>query len=361
MAGDAGTIRGSGSCGDLVLSVVDDESRSGMLDTTRWQVVKIDAAQHQSGHIPIAIHSFLAEGSYGRVYRATWGGQVVAVKVIKHDLELLPLVQREADVLMSMHHPNVVSAMMYVSWQQQQRGAAPYDGGVQDLAQTWIVQEFCDGGSLWDFVHFHDGLRDGPTDCLNMRLVLDLLVDIARALQYMHANLIIHGDLKSRNVLLVQSGERLSAKVIDFGLSRRVALGSYVHTRTMGTISHMSPEMLRDGHKSFSGDVYAFGMIMYETLTGCAPFYGLSCSEVVEKVLAKETPEVPPGMPQLYVDTMLRCWHDEPQERPTFAQLLQSLDGIQADSGTWQSVRYWRCSCQSHLLNWTEGSLADTW
>lgn len=331
-----------------------------MLDTTRWQVVKIGTAQVESGHIPIVMHSFLAEGSYGKVYRATWGGHVVAVKVINHDLDVLPRVQREADVLMSMHHPNVVSAIMYVCWQQQ-HGTQPFDGSLQEVAQTWIVQEFCDGGSLSDFVHFHDGLRDPVTDSLNVRLLLSILSDVVLAMQYMHSQHIIHGDLKSRNILLVQNEAQLSAKVIDFGLSRHVTMGSYVHTRTMGTVTHMSPEMLRDGHMSYNGDVYAFGMIMYETLTGWAPFYGMSSSEVVEKVLAREMPPVPPGMPQRYVDTMLQCWHIDPRQRPTFAQLLQTFEDIQADAASWHGIKYRRYSCSSQLLPWTEGTLGNSW
>uniref|UniRef100_A0A383VVN5 Protein kinase domain-containing protein n=1 Tax=Tetradesmus obliquus TaxID=3088 RepID=A0A383VVN5_TETOB len=221
------------------------------------------------------------------------------------------------------------------------RGGGAARGGKATEAQTWLILEFCDGGTLLDLLT--DGRLESsrPGGGRKMALALTLLCDIASGMNYLHSRSVIHGDLKPGNVLIKhEQGAPYGrvAKVSDFGLSRALQVGqSHKSTRTMGTMNHTPPELLRLGRLSPAGDVYAFGILMWEVFTSKIAFSGLHYGEVFEQVaLWQKRPPVPPEMPQDYAELMAACWAADPFSRPSFAaveaKLAEQLTSVMQDS-----------------------------
>ena len=328
-----------------------DRSSPREMDGGVWKVVETGAnsarepasslpwsVDPEDADVPIVLHSLAGRGSYGKVYKATWGKTLVAVKVIPHDARVGDSCLHEIKIGMTLDHPCIVRGLSYVTWERQPDDSRIRDAGT--AAQTWLIQDYCDGGSLSRFIR-HGYLHDHKT---RMGAIVDMLVDIASAMHYMHGRHIMHGDLKCSNVLLCSNQARrrvrkFVAKLADFGLSRVLPPHqAQINTGTLGTLSHMSPEMLRSGRMGFAADVYAFGMVMYEMLTGYKPFDGLMHGNIIERVLLqKKMPDVPCDTPPLYVDVMRRCWSYSADARPSFAEVLELLCDVRAEAAEWDA------------------------
>jgi len=125
-----------------------------------------------------------------------------------------------------------------------------------------IITEYLAGGSLGKFLHHQQ------PDILPHKLVLKLALDIARGMQYLHSQGILHRDLKSENLLL---GEDMCVKVADFGISCLESQCGSAKGFT-GTYRWMAPEMIKEKHHTKKVDVYSFGIVLWELLTGKTPF-----------------------------------------------------------------------------------------
>lgn len=203
----------------------------------------------------------------------------VAIKVIRkrysEDEIINARVRREARALAHVRHPNVV---------------AVHDVGVTEGGQAFIVMELVDGPSLADV------LRE--EDSLGIERSLQLLLQIARALAAVHTRGMVHRDLKPGNVLLARDDGYEQAKVGDFGLAKvirdRSALDSF-RTRAgtiLGTPEYMAPEQVQGAEVDHRADIYSFGCLAFEMLTGAPPFVGDEMS-----VLYKHLHDAPPGLP----------------------------------------------------------------
>lgn len=283
----------------------------------------------------VSLKHLIGYGSYGRVYRANihYNGinSTVAVKVMIYDAKSTDKILQEINVMTQLRHKNIVCALRNMSWKRIPNEEED-DLNVKNLHQTWIVQEYCDGGTL------SDAVKSGRLNMTNQKqdllLILRLLLDVSEAMSYMHKHNVIHGDLKCSNIMLNTGGpsnhNRFVAKVCDFGLSHILANHvTHIYTVNMGTISHMSHEMLRFGIMSRASDVYAFGMVMFEVLTGKRPFDGMMQGVVVERVLvSNKQPVFPEHTPEHFVKIIKECWNPEPEKRPTFRELFVKLNKI---------------------------------
>ncbi|KAF8065921.1 MRE11 [Scenedesmus sp. PABB004] len=195
-------------------------------------------------------------------------------------------------------------------------------GGADVLAartkrKTWIVQELCDAGQL----------------CELLLVLLELLQGAARGLMELHAKGVVHGDVNARNVLCKRVPDGAcgavpyEVKISDLGLSRIIKQHStHRTTNTVGTLSHMSPELLRYGRLSPAVDIFAFGVMMWEIFTGKAAFRNLQYGMFFEQVVLRNArPPVPPDMPDDYAFLMTSAWATEPADRPTARQVLDCL------------------------------------
>ncbi len=260
---------------------------------------------------PYEIHSPLGAGGMGEVYRArdTRLDRDVAIKVLpaalSADKERILRFEREAKLLASLNHPHI--AAIY--------GFEESDG------KRLLVMELVEGETL------AEQLERGP---IPVRDALELASGIALALEAAHEKGIVHRDLKPANVKVTPDG---AVKVLDFGLAKAMigeSTGTDVansptitveHTRpgvVLGTAAYMSPEQARGRSLDKRTDIWSFGTVLYECLTGRQPFEGETNSDLVAKILERE-PDwslLPPDTPPLVQLLLRRCLAKDRNKRP---------------------------------------------
>ncbi|KXZ45700.1 hypothetical protein GPECTOR_51g685 [Gonium pectorale] len=173
---------------------------------------------------------------------------------------------------------------------------------------------------------------------LNYPAILDTAADVAKALLHLHLNDVLHSDLKATNVMLkstgAESGGRgVIAKVADFGLSVRLDhTATHVSAAFQGSLTHMAPEVMLQGHVSRAADVYAFGITMWEIFTGGHPYRGTPGALLGHQTASEgRRPLFPPGTPLRYRNLAERCWAHDAAARPTFSQILDELIAMRAE------------------------------
>lgn len=225
------------------------------------------------------VTGWIGSGAMGDVYLAEHVilRKKIAVKVLKHELckheELVQRFQQEAIAASRIGHENIVSVT---------------DFGRTDEGALYFVMEALEGESLGALVH-----REGA---LELSRGLQLLLQLCRALAAAHANGIVHRDLKLDNLVLVRrdDGSEL-LKVLDFGISKVTDLAdspAKKHTTQagalLGTPDYMSPEQIRGEDVDHRADVYAFGVLAFELITGALPFEARSVADVMMKHLGEQ-------------------------------------------------------------------------
>lgn len=251
---------------------------------------------------PYEILSPLGAGGMGEVYRARDSrlDRDVAIKVLPEalarDKERILRFEREAKVLASLNHPNI--AAIY--------GFEEFEG------KRLLIMELAEGETL------AERLDRGP---IPSRDALEFANGIAIALEAAHEKGIIHRDLKPANVKVTPDG---TVKVLDFGLAKAMtgdATGTDIansptitveHTRpgvVLGTAAYMSPEQARGRPLDKRTDIWSFGALLYECLTGRRPFLGETTSDLVAKILEREPDwnALPAGTPPLVQLLLRRC------------------------------------------------------
>lgn len=288
----------------------------------------------------------VGSGSFGCVYFSLWSGAAVAVKVInkalKPDEEGSGMqLQFEAMLSASISHPNLVQTYKHGTrtlTRQADEGtevavaATPSGEAVPPATlfhETWIVQEWCDLGTL------HEKCKKARLDEAGLIETKEIALEIARAGAYLHDLAIIHGDLTASNVLLKAAPVRKGfiCKICDFGLARVLDFGSTeIFTQTLGTVSHMPPELFglapSQCKLTKKADVYAWGMVLYEVIKGEVPHRGLSPPQIVVKVsrgaclpLPKEVPE---SLRKLYAESVA----PQAEDRLDFSEINTRLSAI---------------------------------
>ena len=244
-------------------------------------------------------------GSFGEVYRGMWRGTEVAIKkLIDQDItkESKQEFLGEVSIMRRLRHPNIVLFMGVITTQD-------------NLA---IVTEFLPRGSLFKLLH-RSGIQ------LDLRRRLRMAEDVAKGMHYLHTcnPMIVHRDLKSPNLLVDRNW---CVKVTDFGLSR-MKHSTFLSTKSnAGTPEWMAPEVLRSEPANEKSDIYSYGIILYELLTGKVPWEGLNAMQVVGAVAFQDKRlAVPEGIHPRIAELMTQCWHSKPSERPSFFDILGVL------------------------------------
>jgi len=245
---------------------------------------------------PYEILAPIGAGGMGAVYRArdTRLGRTVALKVL-HD-PFTDRFEQEARALAALNHPHICA--------------------LYDVGPDYLVMEFIDGKAL-----------QGP---LPVEMALRFAREITSALDAAHRAGIVHRDLKPGNILITKSG----AKLLDFGLARArepLAQDAATHAMTeqgaiVGTLQYMSPEQIEGKEADFRSDIFAFGCVLYETLSGHPAFEGQSKASLIAAIL-NGRPKQLAGAPPAAARVVERCLAKDPEER-------------------WQSVRDLDCSLE---------------
>ena len=281
---------------------------------------------------PYAIQSLLGEGGMGEVYRGrdTRLGRDVALKVISPRLVGDPRLRRrfelEARAASVLNHPSIVTI---------------YDVGDAD-GIPWIAMEWVDGQTL------RHTLGTGP---LPIREALQVARQIADGLAAAHAKGIVHRDLKPANVMITADGR---SKILDFGLARQTAGGgaedllsqadtlatpSGEATREgtiLGTVGYMSPEQAKGRPVDFRSDQFAFGLIVYEMLSGRRAFDRPTPVETLAAVIRDEPvplASLRPGIPPRLERVVATCLAKSPEDRfASTRELAAALDALATGS-----------------------------
>jgi Tol biopolymer transport system component len=290
---------------------------------------------------PYEVLSAIGAGGMGEVYRARDPRlkRDVAIKVLppsfSSDPQRLQRFEQEAHATAALNHPNIL---------------AVHDIGQLDGA-PYIVSELLEGETL------REKLRGGPAP---VRKAIEYAQQIARGLAAAHDKGIVHRDLKPENVFITRDGR---AKILDFGLAKltRSESGADDQTRTIqselgsvvGTVGYMAPEQARGKPADARADLFAFGAILYELLTGHRAFQGETPADTISAILHRDPPElsatnreVPPALERI----MRHCLEKNPEERFQSARdVAFDLESVTASSTTTPTAkteprRMWRAT-----------------
>jgi Tol biopolymer transport system component len=273
---------------------------------------------------PYEILAPLGAGGMGEVYRArdTRLGRDVAIKVLPealaHDADRLRRFEQEARTIAALNHPNILGI---------------HDIGAHDGA-PFLVSEFLEGQTL------REKLVSGP---LPVRRAIEYALGIAQGLGAAHEKGIVHRDLKPENVFVTRDGR---IKVLDFGLAKLVrpeesheAAVTLTSPATlpgmvMGTVGYMSPEQVRGEAIDARSDIFSFGAVLYEMLTGKRAFKRETSAETMTAILREEPPALndtgwqgPPELQRILVRCLEKNLERRFQSASDLAFAMESLSG----------------------------------
>jgi serine/threonine-protein kinase len=237
-------------------------------------------------------------------------GRQVAIKVLQPqfaaDTAFVARFDREARAIAALNHPGIVQV---------------YDVG-NDGGSPYIVEELVDGQPLKELI------RNSP---LPVDRIIDIGVQVAKALDYAHQAGVVHRDVKPQNILVSPRG---AAKLVDFGIAATANVPGVTDAGSVfGTAHYLAPEQAQGEPTTQATDVYALGVVLYEMATGRPPFDGQNAIEIANKHVSA-APEPPsssnPTIPPRLEQAILHALAKEPAQRPrSGAELAREL--LQAD------------------------------
>jgi serine/threonine protein kinase len=288
------------------------------LEDGKGQLSSESGLARDIGHFRLT--DLLGEGGMGVVYKAvdTRLDRTVALKalprLLMEDEHARKRFFREAKAAARINHPNVATVFDIL------------EAG-DDL---YIVMEYVEGRELRDLIDSGEPLL--ASDAIRY------LVELASGLQAAHQVEVIHRDVKSSNVILTTSS---TIKILDFGLARIAGQSSItVKGTTMGTIAYMSPEQALGHPVDLRSDIWSFGVVLYEFLTGSLPFSGADDQAMIRSILGDSPPRLDPtageaiGALQQVIDRLLEKSAEARYQ--ALIEVLPDLRGIEGLTGSTQ-------------------------
>ncbi|OAY76084.1 Serine/threonine-protein kinase STY17 [Ananas comosus] len=285
------------------------------------------------------IRYVLAQGTYGTVFRGTYDGQDVAVKLLDwgqdgvvtdaFTAECRASFRKEVAVWHKLDHPNVtrfVGASMGTSELRipQENTASNRQISLPTRA-CCVVVEYLAGGTLKNYL-----IRNRRKK-LAYKIVIQLALDLARGLSYLHSEKIVHRDVKTENMLL---DTHRTLKIADFGVARVEAQNPKDMTGETGTLGYMAPEVLEGKPYDRSCDVYSFGICLWEIYCCDMPYPDLTFAEVSSAVVRQNLrPEIPRCCPNSLANIMRKCWDSNPHKRLEMHEVVRLLEAIDTSRG----------------------------
>ncbi|XP_019441703.1 PREDICTED: serine/threonine-protein kinase STY46-like isoform X2 [Lupinus angustifolius] len=252
----------------------------------------------------------VTSGSYSELFKGVYCSQEVAIKVLKPEhvsSDLQREFAQEVYIMRKVRHKNVVQ----------------FIGACTKPPRLCIVTEFMSGGSVYDYLHKQKGCFKFPT-------LLRVANDVSKGMNYLHQHNIIHRDLKGANLLM---DENSVVKVADFGVAR-VKAQSGVMTAETGTYRWMAPEVIEHKPYDHKADVFSFGVVLWELLTGKLPYEYLTPLQAAIGVVQKGLrPTIPKNTHPKFVELLQRSWQQDPALRPDFSEIIDILQQLAKEVG----------------------------
>ncbi len=267
----------------------------------------------------------LGEGAGGKVLACEFLGLEAAAKVFLADSSNnAKVVETEAQLFARLRHPNVVRFIAHVVDDDQHVIVSE----LMEMDLRKYLDEFNKGG---------DGSPRGRPRGRPLFEAVDIMLQIAQGMRYLHDGRMMHRDLKSKNVLVNVirsqnprvSSSVLQVKVTDFGLAKLMD-NSRCTTRDVGTTRWRAPEVFEDdnnpGKYKKSADVYSFAMVFFEVLTGEIPFDGIPQRNLFQRLHSGLRPHLPRNECPKYLSALIKkCWSRNAARRPTFSTICKTL------------------------------------
>jgi len=273
---------------------------------------------------------YLSSGSNSLVYTAEKYKETIVIKMLKQNVHNYEVAEQEMNlemqILMKLEHPNIVSIK-----------------GAGTLPRKFIEVDYLEGGTLDDVI-CKNRLSTDPESEGHIKSSLTIARELASALKYLHNDVhpqatVIHRDLKPQNIGFTSTGQ---LKLFDFGLVACVSKNStseeaYAMTGSTGTMVYMAPEVALCQPYNEKVDVYSFGILLWQLLSGETPFEGMSREEHMDRVVrGGQRPSLSAisscgatAVQSKRLRTLLaQCWHADWRRRPSSATLLAALDAL---------------------------------
>jgi hypothetical protein len=300
---------------------LDPTQESSTFDSNEKKRASLKLPSIESAHLKFSKQ--IGGGSCGDVFEASWLGQKVAVKTVHGT------VTHETKISAGLSHPQIVRVFGFFTNKRHNCN---------------LVMELM-SGDLHKYIHHP---RCDETLPFELDIAVDIMLQIAEGMQYLHDKQIVHRDLKSSNILVDHvdcSGKRYyRVKVADFDQAKfKAASATYsLQSKNVGTTLWMAPEMLTSSDQResseptlrypFMVDVYSYAITCSEILTGDLPFHelGETLSNLRERVKEGLRPKLPASVPPCLVSLMQRCWDAEASKRPKFSEICVELRHLKA-------------------------------
>lgn len=296
----------------------------GLKDSSSWSKYfdhgggKVTAVEAADEYMVDLSQLFLglrfAHGAHSRLYHGIYKDEAVAVKIIRAPEDddngslasrLEKQFNREVSLLARLHHPNVIK----------------FVAACRQPPVYCIVTEYLSEGSLRAYLHKLE------SETLPLQKLIPVALEIARGMEYVHSQGVIHRDLKPENVLIDQA---FHMKIADFGIAcEEVHCDPFADDP--GTYRWMAPEMIR--HKPYGRkvDVYSFGLILWEMVSGNIPYEDMTPIQAAYAVVNKNLrPAFPKDCAPAMRALIEQCWSYQPEKRPEFWQVVKVLEQFES-------------------------------
>lgn len=281
----------------------------------------------------------IARGTYGTVFRGAYDGQDVAVKLLDWGEDgmvtsaeaaaIRASFRQEVAVWQKLDHPNVTkfigASMGTTNLKIPSKSATSDSHNSLPSRACCVVVEYLPGGTLKTF------LIRNKRKKLAFKVVIQIALDLARGLSYLHSKKIVHRDVKTENMLI---DANRSLKIADFGVARVEAQNPRDMTGETGTLGYMAPEVLDGKPYNRKCDVYSFGICLWEIYCCDMPYPYLSFTDVSSAVVRQNLrPDIPRCCPSSLASIMRKCWDANPDKRPDMDEVVKFLEAVNTSKG----------------------------